>query len=100
MLGYKPQFVRESLLNNKHTSATAAYKILLNMYKQGKKLPDAAKLRKMQNLSDGNVETLNNSADISNTLKKFNRNSVSPNYRPLTSYGLPASLLPASIGNL
>jgi hypothetical protein len=92
-LGYNIQSLKENL--QKPNPGTAAYRLLVHMRKAGKKLPEALKLRRSQNLSEA----------IPEKLEKHSRNrtmgtSNSPvSYRPITSYAIPSSLLPASLGN-
>lgn len=96
-LNYNTQQIKENLNLNKHNSGTAAYKIILHMQKLGKKLPEAAKLKRTQFLTDNSAENYN-SAERPHTRTKTHGNSVSPGaYRPVTSYAIPTSLLPISL---
>jgi 5'-AMP-activated protein kinase catalytic alpha subunit len=93
-LGYNSQIVRENLQAQKHNQATAAYRILVQMKKVGKKLPEPIKLRRSQNMAEVFPEKI----------EKHSRNrtvgtSNSPvSYRPITSYAIPNSLLPSTLG--
>ena len=91
LLGYNSQQAREAMAIGKHNAATAAFRILLHMQKQGKRLPESVKLRRTLHMSEIPPEHTR-----PNT--RTHGNSASPvAYRPGTSYTINHSLLPAAI---
>ena len=94
-LGYSSQVIKENLLVQKHNSGTAAYRILVHMKKLGKKFPDNIKLRRSQNF----VEFLPEKIEKNHLRNRTVGSTNSPaSYRPITSYAIQNSLLPASLG--
>ena len=97
ILGFNSQHIRESLIIGKHNSGTAAYRIMLNMYKQGKKFPEAIKLKRNHNFSEIPIESIKYTERPSTRNRTYG-NSVSPvSYRPTTSYAIPNGILPNAI---
>ena len=97
LLGLNAQQAREALAAGKHNAATAAFRILLHMQRQGKRLPETTRLKRTMHLSEVPAQAIQ-SCDRPDTRTRTYRNSASPvAYRPGTSYNINPSLLPAAI---
>ena len=96
-LGFKTSQIEEHLANMKFNSLTAAFKILVHMQRQGRKIVETNKLRRTQQSLE--VPSLSKTVEKPITRVRGTAVSVSPkNYRPVTSHAIPNNLLPVSIG--